>query len=213
MCALVGASGCSSDDGQVAADASTSTHPTTTFALPDLAETPATIEAVLVYPPVVQGYWCSEHALGELEYVGDALGADCVVTRLIDGVAQMHANDGSKNEDWYGWNVPLLAPFDGVVDQVEINDVINKPGTLGKPPASAITFTRADGVRVLYAHVQGVVVKVGDQVTAGQRVARIGNNGSARNPHVHIAAWREKTPLQIRFDLAAMGQIRGIRRP
>jgi hypothetical protein len=208
---LFGLSSCSKDGGQAAAAVSTSTPPTTTFVFPDVAEVPAAIEAVLVHPPVTQGYWCSEHALGELEFVGDALGTDCVVTRLIDGVAQMHANDGSKNEDWYGWNVPLLAPFDSVVEEVSVNNENNTPGTLGKPPATAITFKRADGMRVVYAHVQAVEVKVGDQVRAGQRVARIGNNGSARSPHVHIAAWRDKTPFQIRFDLAALGRVRGIR--
>lgn len=68
-------------------------------------------------------------------------------------------------------------------------------------------YGRADGVRVLYAHVRDVVVRVGDRVRAGQRVARVGNNGPAWFPHTHVGAWRGTTPLQVRFDLRAMGSM------
>ena len=40
-------------------------------------------------------------------------------------------------------------------------------------------------------------MKVGDRVHAGQAVALVGDNGYARMPHIHIGAWRGKTPYQI----------------
>jgi hypothetical protein len=207
---LVMTSGCASSDKEdaVAAGPTDAASATTAFVVPDKADRPATIEAVVVHPPVADPFTCSEHPLGQLDYLGDALGTDCTVIQLDAGVSRPYKGDGSKNEDWHGWNLPLLAPFDGAVESVRINEVTNKPGTMGKPPASAITFLRADGVRVVYAHVQAVDVKAGDHVKAGQ-LARIGNNGMSRNPHVHIGAWRDKTPLQIRFDLAAMGKVQG----
>jgi murein DD-endopeptidase MepM/ murein hydrolase activator NlpD len=94
------------------------------------------------------------------------------------------------------------------VDTVHVNPVANKPGTLGTARASFIVFRRADGVRVLFAHVQDIRVRVGDSVVAGQMVARVGNNGPAILPHTHIGAWKDDQPLQIRFDLHAMGRMR-----
>ena len=95
----------------------------------------------------------------------------------------------------------MLAPFDATVAAVRLNPVINEPGRLGRPPASFIVFERADGMRVIYAHVQDVQVAQGDAVRAGQVVARVGNDGYARSPHIHIGAWRGETPYQIRWDL------------
>ena len=41
----------------------------------------------------------------------------------------------------------------------------------------------------------------GDTVRAGQFVARVGNNGYGRSPHIHVGAWKGQTPYQIRWDL------------
>ena len=51
----------------------------------------------------------------------------------------------------------------------------------------------------------GTVVTAADTYKAdvlidGEKVAQVGNNGMSRQPHIHIAAWRGKTALQIRFD-------------
>lgn len=167
------------------------------------------IEAVVLHPPVAEHFTGSEHPLGQLSHLGDALGVDCLVRQFIDGWMRAHAGDGARNEDWYSWNRELLAPFDGTVVGVRINPETNLPGTMGTPPASAITFLAADGVtHVVYGHVQDVRVGESDTVRAGQVVALIGNNGMCRHPHVHVGAWRGETPLQIRFDLAAMGRLR-----
>src|SRR5690606_24073058 len=136
----------------------------------------------------------SEHFAGQFKWLGDALGTDCVVNRLveIDGrlFARAHEGDGSRNEQWYGWNQPLLSPCDCEVVKLHENAVVNEPGVLGEPPASNIVLRRDDGAHFLLAHIQQPEVKVGDRVAAGQPVARIGNNGYGRTPHVHVGAWR-----------------------
>jgi peptidase M23-like protein len=166
------------------------------------------IECILLHPPVAEYYAGFEHAEGELGHLGDALGVDVVIGRLVDGWTRFYDNDGKRNEDWYGWRVQLLAPMDASVESVRVNDATNVPGELGEPPASAITFLLGDGVRVVYAHVQDVRVHAGDEVSSGDVVAVIGNNGMCRNPHLHVGAWRGDRPLQIRFDLAALGRVR-----
>lgn len=182
------------------------------------------IEAVTIHPPVAAPYQCAEHALGAEDHAGDALGADCMVVRRDGGpdgqFASFHTGDGTRNEDWHSWNETLLAPFDGVVTLIYLNPHTTVPGVWGEGRSSAVLFRRTatDGgapVQVGYVHVQDVLVAEGDTVTAGQPVARIGNNGSSWYPHLHIGAFRgelfsdEAVPLQIRMDLEALGRLRG----
>jgi peptidase M23-like protein len=170
-----------------------------------------TIEDVVIGPVVGQHFVCMEHPQGQLPELGDALGSDCLVPQLDAGphrrFPRFYSGDGRQNEDWVGWNAPVLAPFDGVVDSVHVNPVSNRPGTAGTARATILVFRRADGVRVLYAHLQRVSVRQGDSVRAGDVVAHVGNNGPAWFPHTHIGAWKWKRPLQIRFDLAVMGKM------
>lgn len=168
------------------------------------AVTPEVIETVTIHRIFNEYFSCGEHYNGELEYLGDALGTDCTIQAGLQGnsgFVTAFRNDGARNEDWYGWNAEVLAPFDGTVVAVNVNPVVNQPGHLGRPPASIILFERADGVRVLFAHVQDLQVARGDSVRAGQVVARVGNNGYGRNPHIHIGAWKDESPYQIRWDL------------
>jgi len=169
------------------------------------------IKDVVIGPVVGQHFVCMEHPQGQLPGLGDALGSDCLIPQLDAGphrrFPRFHAGDGRRNEDWVGWNAGVLAPFDGVVDSVHFNPVTNDPGRIGRARATVVVFRRADGVCVLYAHLQRVSVQPGDSVRAGDVVAHVGNNGPAWFPHTHIGAWKGQEPLQVRFDLAAMGKM------
>lgn len=174
---------------------------------------PPSIEAVTIHAFVDAMYTCSEHPAGQLASIGDSLGTDCSVVDTVEKrtspareFMRPYRTDGMRNEDWFGWGLPVLAPFDGKIAKVHDNPAVNAPGALGKPPASMIIFAREDGVHVLYAHVTAIAVKAGDVVKAGQAVAKIGNNGPSWSPHVHIGAWKGAVPMQIRFDLTSMGE-------
>jgi len=166
------------------------------------------IGAVVIHPFIAPRYACTEHYEGELPYPFDALGTDCFVT--VEG--RTYRTDGRNNSDYYVFGEPVLAPFDGVVEKVVINPVVNQPGTLGEPPATLIVFRRADGGRVMYGHLDSVAVAEGDSVKAGQRVAVVSNNGVSRGPHVHVGAVDARgDPVQIRWDLRAMARLRAER--
>lgn len=158
----------------------------------------------LAHPLFNMPYKCSEHAAGELPYLGDALGQDCVPEEFVqkNGRAFMRAfkTDGLTNKDWYGWDQDVLSPCDCEIVSVHINPVTNQPGTMGEPPASSITLRARDGTSIVVAHIQSPLVKKGEKVKAGQKLATVGNNGMCRNPHIHIGAWRAEEPLQIRWD-------------
>lgn len=185
----------------------------------------AAIEAVTIHPPLAARFQCSEHALGDVDHVADALGSDCVVFRREGGpngnLNVQFTGDGTRNEDWFGWREPVLAPFDGVVLVVHVNPETTTPGQFGPGRSSAILFRQGlghdvDAVQVAYVHVREITVAEGDTVRAGQAIARIGNNGNSFNPHLHIGAFRgelysdDAVALQVRMDLAAMGRLRGL---
>lgn len=169
------------------------------------------IDVVTVHPIFNRPFICSEHWDGNLKSLGDALGSDRVIEQMVDEEGRLwmrpYRGNGQQNEDWFGWDGDVLAPCTCEVARVAQNKVVNTPGHLGKPPAAAITFRRSDGVHIVLAHVATVSVAPGTQVTAGDWVAKVGNNGMSRHPHIHIGAWKGDQPLQIRFDLAAMGNL------
>lgn len=196
-----------------AVSAASAQQPGSSAAPFDEGTLPATIESVEIHPIAAADLTCSTHSVhqGDPLFLGDALGSDCTVVRRDGGPAKRfahtHEGDGSKNEDWFGWGETLLAPFDGVVVSVHLNETTNRPGERGQGPASSIVFERKDGVRVLYGHIDDPQVARGDSVTAGQPVARIGNNGFSWFPHTHLGAWKGREPLQIRFDPRALGRL------
>jgi hypothetical protein len=166
----------------------------------------------LAGPIFRQPYTCAEHWEGNLASIGDALGSDCVIQQMVEegGRSWMRSyrRDGRRNEDWFGWNQEVLWPCSCEVVRLRENPVTNEPGVLGRPPASVVVLERADGVFFLLAHVQSVSVAVGDRVSAGQVIAKVGNNGMSRHPHIHIGAWRGNDPMQLRFDLHELGKLR-----
>lgn len=181
---------------------------------PKAAKVTGPIEQVTLGPAFIDRYLCVEHAL-ELEYAGDAMGLDCLLPGGVeinrDGFLKLYRTDGKTNADWYGWHAAILAPFDGTVVYVQPEGTENVPGILGPPSAAgAIRFRNDEGVIVTYAHVAKISVKAGDKVTAGQVVAKLGNNGQTRAPGLHIGAYREAdvVPLQIRWDLRAIARAR-----
>jgi len=174
------------------------------------------IGVVEIAPVFYQRFACTEHVNGELSDPGDALGSDCLVLGGIgssNGFLRFYKTDGTTNEDWYGWHIEVHAPFEGVVIDASANFVTNNPGRPGPPPPGYIKFKREDGVVVVFAHLDDIRVRRGDHVSEGQVVALDGNNGSARNPHVHIGAYRGKKPLQIRWDLALEGKVQTLAHP
>lgn len=153
----------------------------------------------------------NDHYDGELASPGDSLGRDCMIAAFLPekpDFMRLYKGDGSKNEDWFSWNAEVYAPISGKVTTVYLNDVINVPGQMNPSRASSIIIQADDDTTVLIAHIQNPVVTVGEEVKEGQLLAYVGNNGFARNPHIHIGAYRGDTPLMIGFDAEKVGKIR-----
>ncbi len=172
------------------------------------------VEQIVLHPLFEAAFACSEHWVGQLAMLGDALGTDCMVIGPVETdnggfFMSPYRGDGSANSDWFSFGARVLAPFDGRVVHVAEQPENAEPGSPSAPPASVIVFRREDGLMAIYAHITEPLVARGDRVDAGQPVAQVGNNGFSRAPHIHAGAWRGRQALQIIWDLQAYaGQMR-----
>jgi hypothetical protein len=103
-------------------------------------------------------------------------------------------DSSSVNSNWYGYGADYLAVADGIVTQVVDGIWENTP-----PNTNAnLTFDQAGGNMVIidiggdnyaqYAHMipGSKTVSVGDRVTKGQVLGKMGNAGSSNAPHLHF---------------------------
>ena len=121
---------------------------------------------------------------------------DFVVT---DAQGKMYRGEGLRNEDWYGWGKPVLAPAGGKVLRAVGNIADNAKG---KPPAFSreqfiadpsvmwgnhVEIDHGNGEISLLAHMKqgSVTLKPGDVVKAGQQVGQVGFSGDAFLVHLH----------------------------
>jgi len=106
--------------------------------------------------------------------------------------------DGRRPEDFYTYAQPVLAAAAGTVVDMRNDigaygvgkapeaDVLRKDGDLFS--GNLVTIDHGNGEYTLTCHMLAgsVVVKVGDRVTAGQVLGRVGNSGFAGVPHIHF---------------------------
>lgn len=167
------------------------------------------MEQIQVHPIFDRYCVYNDHYDGELPALGDALGRDCWIEAFLPeniGFARAYRGDGSKNEDWFSFNAKVYAPVSGTILDIQLNPVTNEPGHMNPSPASWIIIDAGDGLKVMLAHIQSPVVAVGDQVSEGQYIAHVGNNGYSRHPHIHIGAYRKDTPVAISFAPQKVGE-------
>ena len=117
-------------------------------------------------------------------FVRDAL--DFV--RLVDG--QAFVGDPEHEASWHSFGQPVLAPADGTVVSVR-DDLADEPvGWIGQVPSegNAIVLDIGGGRYVVLAHLQqgSALVRPGQSVTRGQRIAAVGDTGNSLAPHLHV---------------------------
>jgi len=121
----------------------------------------------------------------------------------------------SKNEDYYCFGQPILAPFDGTVSRAEAGYDDNPPGRpSGDPPdGNLVVITHEEGdtrESALMNHLKqnSLKVKRGDKVKQGDVVAECGNSGAGPVPHLHFQFQKSAgTPLPAQFvDYIADGK-------
>lgn len=111
--------------------------------------------------------------------------------------------DPSDNESYLAYWAPVLAVADATVITVHSTDPDTTPGALPIGPGftlanlggNAIALELAPDLFAVYYHLApgSPTVQVGDTVTKGQEIARLGNSGNSSGAHLHFQVSR--TPL------------------
>jgi hypothetical protein len=159
-----------------------------------------------------------------------AIGVSSNMTRyaydfvIVDEAGRMYRGDGEKNEDWYGFGTPVVAPADGVVvamsDGQPDNTKSHKALQLtmeafmanhNLPFGNYVILDHGHGEFSFFAHFKNgsVAVKKGERVRQGQQIGQMGFSGDAFLVHLHYqlqrdANWGEGLPSYFtdveRFD-------------
>lgn len=112
---------------------------------------------------------------------------DLLVTR--DGNSS--SGDGTKLTDYYIYDMPILAPADGVVIRAFDSDPDMPIGVLGggtDAGGNQVVLKVAEREFFFLCHMKpgSIRVKQGDPVRRGDEIGRVGNSGNTSEPHLHI---------------------------
>lgn len=110
---------------------------------------------------------------------------DLVVAR--DG--RTYAGDPQRNESYFCFGAPILAPADGVVAAAGDGVPDNRPGVMNaaRPLGNHVVLDHGAGEFSFLAHLRdgSVAVAPGARVRRGDRVGECGNSGNSSEPHLH----------------------------
>jgi murein DD-endopeptidase MepM/ murein hydrolase activator NlpD len=125
------------------------------------------------------------------------------VVNVGPGGALWRGGSGSRNEDYFGFGRPVLAPEAGTVVRARSDLADNRPGEvpsadfyraiadreerLAAVAGNVVIVDHGAGEFSVLGHLQrgSVRVRAGDRVARGQVVGRVGNSGNSTAPHLH----------------------------
>ncbi len=137
----------------------------------------------------VSGQWCITQGFNG-EHTHKELWAHAWDFEIIDEQGKPCEGDGVIPEEFYSFNMPVLAPADGKVVTV-INHIQDNP--VGKVNikhnwGNVVILWHYGSVYTALCHFkrESIVVKEGEVVRRGQILGRVGNSGRSSIPHLHF---------------------------
>ncbi|MFN4122938.1 MAG: urea transporter [Flavobacteriales bacterium] len=108
---------------------------------------------------------------------------------IADEQGKTYQGEGTQPEDYYCYNLPVIAPAAGYVtdvrDGIEDNQVseVNLEQNWG----NSIVIKHTEGLYTKLSHLKtgSIAVKMGDYVQKGHILARCGSSGRSPEPHLH----------------------------
>ena len=82
-------------------------------------------------------------------------------------------------------NAPIVAPADGVVFGVDFDHGLGK----------TLVIKHGYGVATIYAHLNKILVKRGQYVKRGEKIAQVGTTGRSTGPHLHYEVRLNGVPV------------------
>jgi len=119
---------------------------------------------------------------------------------VVDSLGAKFQGGGTRNEDWYGYGAPVLAPAAGQVvaahdgqpdnDEVGSENRFDQSSVLRDPMllyGNYVVLDHGRGEFSVLGHLKNgsVAVRPGAPVAKGTVIGRVGSSGSSINPHLH----------------------------
>lgn len=109
---------------------------------------------------------------------------------IMDNDDKTYRGEGSSVEDYYCYNLPVIAPAAGIVVALENNIKDNRIGEINLQHnwGNSIVIKHQEYLYSKISHIRAdsCKVKVGDYVQKGQILANNGNSGRSPEPHIHF---------------------------
>ena len=151
------------------------------------------VDAVTVGSPLAGEWWVGHGGHAELvnyhhtrSTQRDALD----IMQVVDG--SIHRPGSTDLTSYYIYDQPVLAPADGTVTYVVDGHPDLPIGSVDSqhPTGNQLVIDIGGGRYLLMGHLRqgSITVNVGERVTEGQPIARVGKSGHTSPPHIHIQA-------------------------
>ncbi|MHC4663496.1 MAG: M23 family metallopeptidase [Planctomycetota bacterium] len=150
-----------------------------------------------------------------LEYLLDKAGSKSPYSLPFSGEAKKCVNAwaiGPSRTSHRGWEryavdfygekgTPVYAARDGTVVEVKQDSRKGGNNDMYIADANYVVIRHSDSTYALYLHLQhnSVPVKVGDRISAGKRIGRIGVTGWTTGPHLHFHVHNGITAIPVAF--------------
>jgi hypothetical protein len=135
--------------------------------------------------------------------VAGSFGRDLFIAYYVDldptsGIRDLNCGkltyDGSRGEDPFirsfveqDIGVPVFAALDGVVTAVHDGEPDRNTDSSSTKKPNVLTIQHSDNQSTTYEHLRrGILVALGDHVTAGTQIGWVGSSGNSPGPHIHF---------------------------
>lgn len=128
---------------------------------------------------------------------------------IFDKKGKSHKGNGTKNEDYYAFGKPIIAPCDAEVVLAVDGVKDNIPGELNPTflTGNTVILKTKNNEYLLFAHFKqySVAVKQGDKIKTGDLLGLCGNSGNSTEAHLHfhiqnIEAMHDAVSAKCYFD-------------
>ena len=158
------------------------------------------VDAVTVGTPLAGEWWVGHGGHAELvnyHHTRSTQRHALDIMQVVDG--SIHRPGSTELTSYYIYDQPVLAPADGTVTYLVDGQPDLPIGSVDSqhPTGNQLVIDIGGGRYLLMGHLRqhSITVNVGEPVTEGQPIARVGKSGHSSHPHIHIQAQTQPTGI------------------
>lgn len=143
---------------------------------------------IQIHPPFFGAWTISQDENGKITHLGDWRYAWDFVVK--DETGSTYRKPGTELNQYYGYNLPVLAPAAGTVAEV-LDEIPDNPVggvDLKHNWGNTVVIWHGEGLYSKVSHLKSgtIKVKAGDYVARGDLLGTCGNSGRSPEPHIHF---------------------------